>query len=75
MIPVNSHAYGGTRMGDDPAVSVVNKYGISHEAPNLVILGGSDWCSTTGYNPTETIYAHSWFVADYLAQNFKSIAL
>ena len=29
VIPVNSHAYGGTRMGDDPAVSVVNKYGIS----------------------------------------------
>lgn len=74
-IPVNSHAYGGTRMGDDPAVSVVNKYGISHEAPNLVVLGGSDWCSTTGYNPTETIYAHSWFAADYLAKNFQSIAV
>jgi gluconate 2-dehydrogenase alpha chain len=74
-IPVNSHAYGGTRMGDDPSVSVVNKYGISHEAPNLVVLGGSDWCSTTGYNPTETIYAHSWFAADYLAKNFQSIAV
>jgi hypothetical protein len=39
------------------------------------VLGGSDWCSTTGYNPTETIYAHSWFAADYLAQNFQSIAV
>jgi len=75
VIPINSHAYGGTRMGDDPSMSVVNKYGISHEAPNLVILGGSDWCSTTGYNPTETIYAHSWFAADYLAKNFQSIAV
>jgi len=75
VIPINSHAYGGTRMGDDPSMSVVNKYGISHEAPNLVILGGSDWCSTTGYNPTETIYVHAWFAADYLAQNFQSIAL
>ena len=74
-IPVNSHAYGGTRMGDDPAVSVVNKYGISHESPNLVVLGASDWCSTTGYNPTETVYAHAWFAADYLAQNFQSIAV
>jgi gluconate 2-dehydrogenase alpha chain len=74
-IPVNSHAYGGTRMGDDPSMSVVNKYGISHEASNLMILGGSDWCSTTGYNPTETIYAHAWFAADYLAQNFQSIAV
>lgn len=74
-IPVNSHAYGGTRMGDDPSVSVVNKYGISHEAPNLLVLGGSDWCSTTGYNPTETIYAHAWFAADNLAKNFQSIAI
>jgi gluconate 2-dehydrogenase alpha chain len=74
-IPINSHAYGGTRMGDDPAVSVVDKYGISHEAPNLVVLGASDWCSTTGYNPTETVYAHSWFAADYLAQHFQDIAV
>src|SRR5699024_10317835 len=26
-MPLFSHAYGGTRMGDDPAKSVVNKYG------------------------------------------------
>ena len=75
MIPINSHAYGGTRMGDDPATSVVDKYGLSHEASNLMVLGGSDWCSTTGYNPTESIYAHAWFAADYLAQNFQSIAV
>ncbi len=74
-IPINSHAYGGTRMGDDPAISVTNKYGQVHESPNLVVLGGSNWCSTTGYNPTETIYAHSWFAADYLAQNFSKIAI
>jgi hypothetical protein len=39
------------------------------------VLGGSDWCSTTGYNPTETIMAHSWFAADHLANNFKKIAV
>jgi len=75
VIPINSHAYGGTRMGDDPSTSVVDKYGISHEASNLMVLGGSNWCSTTGYNPTETIYAHAWFAADHLAQNFQSIAV
>ncbi|MGH2551497.1 MAG: GMC oxidoreductase, partial [Thermomicrobiales bacterium] len=37
-IPINSHAYGGTRMGDDPALSVVDKYGFAHEAPNLMVL-------------------------------------
>lgn len=74
-IPINSHAYGGTRMGDDPATSVVDKHGLSHEASNLMILGGSNWCSTTGYNPTETIMAHAWFAADYLAKNLDKIAL
>jgi gluconate 2-dehydrogenase alpha chain len=74
-IPVNSHAYGGTRMGGDPSISVTNKYGLVHESPNLMVLGGSNWCSTTGYNPTETIYTHSWFAADYLAKNFSKIAV
>ena len=74
-IPINSHAYGGTRMGDYPESSVVNKYGLSHEASNLMILGGSTWCSTTGYNPTETIEAHAWYAADYLAKNLSSIAV
>ena len=74
-IPINSHAYGGTRMGDDESTSVVNKYGLSHEAPNLMVLGGSNWCSTTGYNPTETIEAHAWYAADYLAKNLKTIAV
>jgi gluconate 2-dehydrogenase alpha chain len=74
-IPINSHAYGGTRMGDDPATSVVDKYGLSHEAPNLMVLGASNWCSATGYNPTETVYAHSWYAADYLAKNLQTIAI
>jgi gluconate 2-dehydrogenase alpha chain len=74
-IPINSHAYGGTRMGDDPKTSVVDKYGISHEASNLLVLGGSNWPSTTGYNPTVTIETHAWYAADYLAQNLSKIAV
>ncbi|HEY8446670.1 MAG TPA: GMC family oxidoreductase [Thermomicrobiales bacterium] len=74
-VPINSHAYGGTRMGDDPATSVVNKYGQAHEAPNLFILGGSTFPTSSGYNPTETIEAHAWYAAEYLAQNLNSIAV
>ncbi len=74
-LPVNSHAYGGTRIGDDPATSVVDKHFISHEAANLAILGGSCFPGTTGYNPTETIEATSWYAADYIAQNFDKIAV
>src|SRR5262249_13702350 len=36
---VTTHAYGGTRMGDDPETNVVDRYGFSHELPNLGILG------------------------------------
>jgi gluconate 2-dehydrogenase alpha chain len=72
--PINTHAYGGTRMGDDPATSVVDRYSIAHESPNLVVLGGSTFPNTTGYNPTETIQALAWFAADNLARNFQTIA-
>ncbi|MGE0113264.1 MAG: GMC family oxidoreductase [Steroidobacteraceae bacterium] len=74
-IPVNTHAYGGTRMGHDPATSVVNAYSISHEVPNLAILGGSTFVSTTGYNPTETIQALSWRAAEHIAQHFDALAV
>lgn len=74
-LPINSHAYGGTRMGDDPTTSVVDKYGLAHEAPNLMVLGGSTFPGSSGYNPTETIQAHAWFAADYLAKNLNKIAV
>jgi gluconate 2-dehydrogenase alpha chain len=35
------HCYGGTRMGDDPETSVVDRFGFSHEVPNLGVLGAS----------------------------------
>jgi gluconate 2-dehydrogenase alpha chain len=71
---VSTHAYGGTRMGNDPATSVVNRFGISHEAPNLAILGGSTFPTVAGRNPTETIWATAWRTGDHLARNFDSIA-
>jgi gluconate 2-dehydrogenase alpha chain len=72
--PVFSHVFGGTRMGADPATSVVNEYGFAHEVPNLQILGGSVFPSTSGRNPTETMQALSWRNAEYLARNFQRLA-
>jgi gluconate 2-dehydrogenase alpha chain len=74
-LPINSHAFGGTRMGEDPAMSVVNGYSVSHEVPNLAILGGSTFVSTTGFNPTCTIEALSWRSAEYIAANFDKHAV
>ena len=67
------HAVGGTRMGDDPATSVVDRWGFSHEAPNLGILGGSVMGTHGARNPTETIQALAWRTADRLIKNWKSI--
>ena len=72
-LPIYVHAYGGARMGHDPASSVVNSYGIAHEAPNLAILGGSAFPSNTGYNPTQTIQALAWRSAEYIGQNLAKL--
>ncbi len=68
------HALGGTRMGDNPESSVVDKWGFSHEAPNLGIVGGSVMGTHGARNPTLTIQALSWRTADHLVKNWKSIA-
>jgi gluconate 2-dehydrogenase alpha chain len=73
-VAVNSHAYGTTRMGTDAATSVVDKWCMSHEVPNLAILGGSTFPTSTGYNPTNTIEALAWRTGDYIAKHFKSLA-
>jgi gluconate 2-dehydrogenase alpha chain len=71
--PVNTHAYGGTRAGNDPATSVTDKYFISHEVPNLAVLGGSSFPTTGGRNPTETIQATSWRTAEYVSAKWSTL--
>lgn len=70
---LSTHTYGGTRMGDSPESSVVDRWGFSHEAPNLGILGGSVMGTSGARNPTLTIQALSWRTAEHLVKNWKSI--
>jgi gluconate 2-dehydrogenase alpha chain len=70
---LSTHAYGGTRMGNNPETSVVDKWGFSHEAPNLGMLGGSVFGTSGARNPTLTIQALAWRTAEHLAKNWKSI--
>jgi choline dehydrogenase-like flavoprotein len=51
------HLLGTTKMGDDPATSVVDGYGRCHDVPNLYVLDGSSWPTSSGMNPTATIAA------------------
>ncbi len=53
-------ALGGTRMGDNPETNVVNRWGFSHEAPNLGMLGASVMGASGARNPTLTVQALSW---------------
>ena len=68
------HAYGGTRMGDNRETNVVDRWGFSHEAPNLGILGGSVMGTSGARNPTETLQALAWRSAEYLTKNWKIIS-
>jgi gluconate 2-dehydrogenase alpha chain len=69
----STHAYGGTRMGDNAETNVVNRWGFSHEAPNLGVLGASVMGTSGARNPTLTAQALAWRTADYLAKNWKRI--
>ena len=60
---LSTHAYGGTPMGDDPAASVVDRYGEAHDARGLFVLGGSSFPATGGRGPTLTIEALAWRTA------------
>jgi gluconate 2-dehydrogenase alpha chain len=70
----STHAYGGTRMGDNRDTNVVDRWGFSHEAPNLGVLGASVMGTSGAHNPTLTVQALAWRTADHLAQNWKAIA-
>ena len=70
---LSTHAYGGTRWvttGDN----VVNRWGFSHEVPNLGVLGASVMGTSGAHNPTLTAQALAWRTAEHLTKNWKAIS-
>jgi len=63
------HILGTTRMGTDPATSVVDPWGRCHDVPNLFIYDGGIWPTSSGMNPTATIAALALWCAEHLVQN------
>ncbi len=66
-----AHHEGGTRMGNDPNTSVVNKYGQTWDIPNLFVIGSSTFPTMSGFNPTLTIQALAFMSADAIANRYK----
>jgi choline dehydrogenase-like flavoprotein len=53
------HLLGTCRMGDDPATSVVDRWGRAHDVPNLYVLDGSVFVTSGPQPPTATIAANA----------------
>jgi choline dehydrogenase-like flavoprotein len=51
-------------MGDDPESSVTDRNCRVHEVANLYVVDGSPFPTATGANPTLTIMANAWRVAE-----------
>ena len=60
------HLLGTAKMGDDKDNSVVDRWGQTHDIPNLYVFDGSVWPTSAGMNPTATITAMALRFTDHL---------
>ena len=68
-----AHLVGAARMGSDPRTSVVDKFGRTHDIPNLFICDGSIMPTQGSANPGLTIQALAARTADYLISQGERI--
>jgi len=68
-----AHLVGAARMGNDPRTSVVDKFGQSHDIPNLFICDGSIFPTQGSANPGLTIQALAIRTADYLITQRENV--
>lgn len=67
------HLLGTARMGDNPASSVVNAWGRSHDVKNLFIIDGSIFVTAGGVNPASTIQALALYIAERMKKNLANL--
>ena len=68
-----AHLVGAARMGADPSTSVVDKFGRTHDIPNLFVCDGSIFPTQGSANPGLTIQALAARTADYLISQGTTI--
>jgi choline dehydrogenase-like flavoprotein len=67
------HLMGTCRMGTDPATSVVDSTCRTHDVPNLYVADSSFFPTSGGLNPTLTIQANAYRVADAIVRSRRRI--
>jgi choline dehydrogenase-like flavoprotein len=67
------HLMGTARMGTDPARSVVNEWGRSHDVKNLFVVDGSIFVTAAGVNPTRTIQALALYIGDSIKTRLATL--
>ncbi len=68
---VGWHTLGTARCGTDPATSVVDPWGRSHDVPNLFVVDGSVFVTGSAMNPTSTISAIALRTADHIVEHAR----
>lgn len=66
---VSYHPQGTMRMGSDPAKSVVNPYGETHDVKGLFVCDASLFPTSIIVNPQESVYALSNYIADRILED------
>lgn len=69
------HEQGVCRMGDDPKKFVTNRWGQTHDVPNLVLADGSVHCTSGVTDPTVTILTMTMRNAAHLAEEVRKGAV
>jgi choline dehydrogenase-like flavoprotein len=65
------HEVGGAIMGADRATSVTNSWSQTWDVKNVFLADGAPFASTADKNPTLTIMALAWRMADHLMDELK----
>jgi hypothetical protein len=70
-VSAQQHQAGTCRMGNDPKISVTDKFGRVHSTSNLFIADGSLHVTNGGFNPALTIMALGYWVGGFIASEWN----
>lgn len=73
--PVGAHLLGTACMGNDPDGSVVDRWCMAHDIPNLGVIDGSVFVTAGAVNPTSTICALALRAADHLISHRAALPM